>query len=152
MNALTESPSSEALTSERHPLLLFFDGQCVFCNRWVDRVRASDHAGRMRFGAKQGLTFQQVARGHPEIAHVESVVLLRRRADGREDFLIRSAAVRELLKGLPRLRFFAVLLQICPPFLADLGYRLFAKMRYPLFGRLDHCRIPAPEEKDLFVD
>jgi predicted DCC family thiol-disulfide oxidoreductase YuxK len=141
-----------SLTSERHPLLLFFDGQCAFCNRWVDRVRASDHAGRMRFGTKQGHTFQQAAQAHPEIANVESIVLVQRHPDGTEAFLIRSAAIREITTGLPRFRFFSLLLRICPTPLADLGYRLFSKIRTPLFGRLDHCRIPSEEEKPLFVE
>jgi predicted DCC family thiol-disulfide oxidoreductase YuxK len=139
-------------TSEQHPFLLFFDGQCAFCDRWVNRVRAADHAGLMRFGTKQGPTFQQVAEAHPEIAHVESVVLVKRRADGGEDFLVRSAAIRELVHGLPKFRFFEIILNICPTFLADIGYRIFSKIRTSLFGRLDQCRVPQENEKHLFVE
>ena len=141
-----------ALTSGQHPFLLFFDGQCAFCARWVNRVRAADHAGCMRFATKQGATFQQVAQIHPEIAHIESVVLVKRRADGGEDFLVRSAAIRELVHGLPRFRFFEIILQIFPTFLSDIGYRIFSKVRTPIFGRLDQCRVPSAEEKHLFLD
>src|SRR5271154_5090702 len=114
MNALVESPTSTGtLTSERYPLLLFFDGQCAFCNRWVNRVKEADQAHRIRFGTKQGKTFQQqVVSAHPDLAQVESVVLVARREDGGEDYLVRSAAIREVLKGLPRFRFFGVVLQI----------------------------------------
>jgi predicted DCC family thiol-disulfide oxidoreductase YuxK len=133
-------------------LLLFFDGQCAFCNRWVDRIREADHAQLMRFGTKQGMTYQQVARDHPELANVDSVVLVKRRADGTEGFLVRSAAIRELIQELPQFRFLGTVLLVCPTALADLGYRLFAKVRTPLFGRLAQCRVPSGSEKHLFLE
>lgn len=154
MNALAESPTSTGtLTSERYPVLLFFDGQCAFCNRWVNKVKEADQAHRIRFGTKQGQTFQQVVVPvHPELANVESVVVVKRRDDGGEDFLVRSPAICEVLKGLPRFRFFELVLQIFPTFLSDLGYRIFSKLRTPLFGRWSHCRVPLEDEKQLFVD
>jgi predicted DCC family thiol-disulfide oxidoreductase YuxK len=152
MNALTESVPQEVLTSERHPYLLFFDGECAFCDRWVNRVRASDHAGRMRFGTKQGRTFQRVAQAHPELAKVESVVLAKRRADGGEDFLVRSVAIRQLIQGLPNFRFFDFVLSVTPSPLADVGYRIFSKFRTRLFGKLTQCRVPSAEERHLFVE
>src|ERR1700733_766771 len=101
MSAQTKSPTQESLTSERHPLLLFFDGECAFCNRWVNKVKLADHQHRMRYGTKQGRTFQQLAQAHPELANVESVVLVKRCADGGEDFLVRAPAIREVIAGLP---------------------------------------------------
>jgi len=152
MNAPTETSRPEVLTSERHPFLLFFDGECAFCDRWVTRVRQVDHAGRMRFGAKQGRTFQRLAQAHPELAHVESVVLVKRRADGGDEYLVRSAAIRELVQGLPEFRFFRFVLQIVPAPISDIGYRIFSKFRTRIFGKLDQCRAPLPDERELFVE
>jgi predicted DCC family thiol-disulfide oxidoreductase YuxK len=153
MSALAESPTGlGSLTSERFPLLLFFDGECAFCNRWVNRVKLADHAHRMRFGTKQGRTFQQVAQAHPELANVDSVVLVKRRDDGGEDFLVRSAAIREVIAGLPEFRFFEVLLRIVPAPLSNLGYRIFSKLRTPLFGKWHHCRVPLEQDKELYVE
>ncbi len=149
--SLPESPPASGLTSERFPLLLFFDGECAFCDRWMNRVRAADRGRRMRFGTKQGLTFQRLALAHPELTQVESIVLAKRRADGGDDFLVRSAAIREALAGLPEFRFFGTVLRVVPTPIANLGYRIFSKIRTPLFGRLDRCRVPLEEEKDLFV-
>jgi len=157
MSASIESPRQssrqESLTSERYPLLLFFDGECAFCNRWVNRVKEADHAHRMRFGAKQGHTFQQLLLTHPELANVESVVLVKRRADGEgEDFLVRAPAIREVITGLPEFRFFEVVLKIVPAPISNLGYRIFSKLRAPLFGKWHHCRVPLEEDKELYVE
>jgi predicted DCC family thiol-disulfide oxidoreductase YuxK len=152
MSTLTESLHQEGLTSERHPLLLFFDGECAFCNRWVNKVKLADHQHRMRFGTKQGRTFAQLVQVHPELANVDSVVLVKRRADGGEDFLVRAAAIREVIAGLPKFRFFEIVLQIFPDFLSNLGYRIFSKLRAPLFGKWHECRVPLEEDKELYVD
>jgi predicted DCC family thiol-disulfide oxidoreductase YuxK len=142
----------ENLTSERYPLLLFFDGECAFCDRWVNRVKAADQGQRLRYGTKQGETFRQVARIRPHLAKIESIVLVKRRADGGEDFFIRSAATREIIRGLPEFRSFALILRAVPAPLSDLGYRIFSKLRKPLFGQLSHCRVPLEQEMELFVE
>jgi predicted DCC family thiol-disulfide oxidoreductase YuxK len=152
MNTATASSGQVRFTTERHPFLLFYDGECAFCNRWVARVKDADHQRRMRYGIKQGRTFQQVVQAHPELANVESVVLVERRADGGEDFLVRSAAIREVIKGLPRFRFFEIVLQITPTFISDIGYHIFAKLRAPLFGKWHHCRVPIEADKELYVE
>jgi predicted DCC family thiol-disulfide oxidoreductase YuxK len=152
MESLRESPKPAGLSSERHPLLLFFDGECAFCNRWVNKVKLADHQHRMRYGAKQGRTFQQLLQTHPEFANVESVVLVKRRADGGEDFLVRAPAIREVIAGLPEFRFFEVLLRIIPSPITNLGYRIFSKLRTPLFGKWHHCRVPLEQDKELYVE
>ena len=151
--SLRQPPAREGLTSERYPLLLFFDGECAFCNRWVNRVKEADHTHRMRFGAKQGRTFQHLLQTHPELANVESVVLVKRRADGEgEEYLVRAPAIREVIAGLPEFRFFEIVLQIFPAPISNLGYRIFSKLRAPLFGKWHHCRVPLEEDKELYVE
>jgi predicted DCC family thiol-disulfide oxidoreductase YuxK len=152
MSASPAPPQTTGLTSERHPLLLFFDGECAFCNRWVNRVRMADHQHRMRFGAKQGHTFQQILQSHPEFGNVESVVLIKRRADGGEEFLVRAAAVREVTEGLPEFRFFNGVLHLFPDFLSNIGYIIFSRLRTPLFGKYHHCRVPLEEDRELYVE
>jgi predicted DCC family thiol-disulfide oxidoreductase YuxK len=155
MSATLESatePGQEPLTSAEHPLLLFFDGECNFCNKWVNRVRDADQAHRIRFGTKQGKTFQRVAKAHPEFVKIDSVVLVRRHPDGREDLLVRSAAVKAVIEGLSDFKLFELALKIFPTVISDIGYRIFSKLRMPLFGRMISCRVPNAEERKLFVD
>ena len=125
MDALKEPTRSDELTTERHPLLLFFDGECAFCNRWVNRVKAADHAHRIRYGTKQGQTFRVVAQAHPQLANVESIVLVKRRGAGGEDFLVRSAAIREIIDGLPGFGLFERLLKVVPLPFPTLGTAFF---------------------------
>ncbi len=146
------SAADAALTSPEHPLLLFFDGECAFCDRWVMRLKQADRAHRIRFATKQGATFQRVIQARPEFARVASVVVVARRADGSEEFLIRSPAVRELIRGLPGFGFFSALLAVTPTPLANIGYGIFSRLRTRLFGRLDQCRVPTPEERALYLD
>jgi predicted DCC family thiol-disulfide oxidoreductase YuxK len=152
MTAISAAAQQTRFTTERYPMLLFIDGECSFCNRWAYQVRVADNGRRLRFGAKQGRTFQEVARVHPEIAQVESVVLLQRRADGTEHALVRSRAVRAVINGLPEFRLFATVLQIFPEFLSDLGYRIFSRLRTVLFGRWHHLRSPLENDPELYVD
>jgi predicted DCC family thiol-disulfide oxidoreductase YuxK len=152
MSASIESPGQEPLTTIKHPLLLFFDGECAFCNRWVARVKDADKARRTRFATKQGLTFQRVAQAHPELAGIDSIVLAVRNGEGGNDFLVRSAAIRTVLDGLPGFRFFAGVLHLVPIPISNIGYRLFSKVRTPLFGKWHHCRVPLEEDRDLYLD
>jgi len=151
MKTLTET-APEPLTSVDHPLLVFFDGECGFCNNWINRVRAADKTHRIRYGTKQGKTFQEVAKMHPEVANVQSIVVVARNGVGQEDILVRSPAVRIVVEGLPGFHFFAFLLQIVPTPICNLGYLIVSKLRSRIAGRLASCRVPTAEERDLFVD
>jgi predicted DCC family thiol-disulfide oxidoreductase YuxK len=49
--------------------------------------------------------------------------------------------------GVKMLSLFTVLPQV----IADAGYDLVASLRYRIFGKLDQCRIPKPEERARFL-
>jgi predicted DCC family thiol-disulfide oxidoreductase YuxK len=147
---MTASPTS--VTTERYPFALFFDGECVFCNRWVRRLMTADTGHRTRFGAKQGAAFQHVAATHPEVADVRSIVLVRRDKDGREEVLTRSAAVRATIDGLPAYRFPSAMLRLVPRPIADFGYGIFSRYRKGIFGSQNICDMVKPEDRELFLD
>jgi predicted DCC family thiol-disulfide oxidoreductase YuxK len=140
------------VTTERHPLALFFDGECCFCNRWVGRLMKADIGHRTRFGAKQGATFQRIAVEHPEVANVASIVLLRRDGVGDEKILVRSAAVLAVIDGLPTYRLASSILRFTPRLLADLGYAIFSKFRKRIFGTQNVCDVIKPADRELFLE
>ncbi len=142
----------EKFTSARYPLLIFYDGDCSFCNRWVARVRAADQARRIRYGSQQGRTFARVIGLHPELGKGDTVVVIARQGDGSEQFLVRSLAIRTVIDGLPGFRFFDRLLHILPLPISDLGYRFISKMRGVLFGPWHGQREPIEEDQELYVE
>jgi predicted DCC family thiol-disulfide oxidoreductase YuxK len=157
MSGVTDTnpnPSRNAsFTTERYPLLLFYDGDCSFCARWVERVKKADAAmRRMRYGQQQGPTFRRVKQLHPELAKIESVVLLKRRPDGGDDVFVRSEAIHEAIRGLHEMKFFDSLLDIVPKSLADFGYNFIARERGRLFGAWHDDRPSIETDKELYVE
>lgn len=150
MNA--EPRHDTTFTTEQHPLLLFYDGDCSFCTRWVERVKEADDAHRLRYGQQQGRTFQAVKQLHPELKGIESVVLLKQRPDGGENVFLRSEAIHEAIRGLRGFGFFDFVLNITPKPIADLGYRIIARERSFLFGKWHECRPAIENDKDRYVE
>jgi predicted DCC family thiol-disulfide oxidoreductase YuxK len=146
------TPPTESVTTARYPLALFFDGECCFCNRWVGRLMKADTNHRIRFGAKQGRTFQDAVTSHPEAANVESIVLFLRQPDGSEKVLVRSEAIQAVIAGLRGFGFFSTVLRFTPRPLSNFGYAIFSKMRKFIFGTQNVCNVVKPEERELFLE
>ena len=125
--------------------IIFFDGVCGLCNRFVDRLLAADARGAFRFAALQGTTAKQLL---PDgmAAALESVVYLR---DGV--ILQRSDAALRALIDLGGWRKGYSLLLIVPRFIRDAVYAWVARNRYKWFGKHDTCRLPTPEERERFL-
>ena len=112
----------------------------------------ADTGHRTRFGPKQGATFQQVVAAHPEAANIASIVLVKRDAAGRDQVLVRSAAVLAVIDGLPSYRLATAILRITPRPLSDLGYAIFSKFRKRIFGTQNVCDVVRPAERELFLE
>lgn len=73
--------------------VLFFDGGCAFCNRWVRRIARWDRRGLIHFAPLQGqLAARHALGGHLEGAHA-SLVLLQEESG---TLLTQSAAVLQI--------------------------------------------------------
>ena len=132
--------------------IVLFDGVCVVCNAAVDWLLVRDTSERLHFAPLQGETAARVRAAFPGVVpdDIDTAVYLDR--SGAEPRLwLRSRALLHVLEatgGAPGLW----LLRLLPAPLADLGYRLFASVRYRLFGRRDSCRVPSPAERARFLD
>jgi len=138
--------SREETLSPRVPII-FFDGVCGFCNRTVNWVLRHDSRRAFLLAPLQGEHSRRLI--EPAIReNLASVVLL---VNGKSYF--RSAAVCRILMLLGGFWYVAgMLLWLIPLPLRDLGYRIFGRYRYLLFGKLEACRIPTLEERDRFLD
>src|SRR6267143_5499164 len=124
--------------------VLLYDGLCGFCNGTVRFILARDGRGTMRFAPLQGEYARKVLARHPELAGVDSLVLVDGNGAG-ERVWVRSDAILEIARYLGGIWRFAGALRAVPRGLRDWGYDLFARARYRLFGQFDSCPVPAPE-------
>lgn len=116
--------------------LVLYDGDCAYCNGWVNWIRRHDKAGRFRYASlasPEGLALR-ARYGIP--AHLDSVVLV----EGDGAFLKSDAAWR-ILAALPGFTVGARVLRLIPRPLRDLGYDLVARNRHRL-GVKDTCELP----------
>lgn len=134
------------MTALDGPLVLY-DGTCGLCARsvrWILRKEA-DHA--IRFAPLQGETAAALRERFGNIpTTLESVVFI----DGERAHL-RSKAFLHLMKHMRAPWRWAYRVRWLPAFLLDLGYRLVAALRYRLFGKVDACELPAPEQRARFL-
>lgn len=129
-----------------HPAL-FFDGVCNLCNSTVDWVINHDKRRYFRFGSLQGQTAHRVVPEYAEEAGLSTVVLVT--GQGR---FIRSTAILKVLRGLGGFwSFLATLGFILPRSFRDWCYKKIAGSRYKRWGKRDTCRLPTPEERELFL-
>ncbi len=131
--------------------LMLFDGDCAVCDTTVQFVLDRDAAGKVHFAPLQGETAAAILGRHPELPdNLDSIVLVQQTTEG-ETVTVHSHAIFHLVrfvsgpwKAISVFRFF-------PRFLTDAGYKAFAAMRYRIFGKVEQCRIPKPEEAARFL-
>lgn len=138
-------------------LLVIFDGHCGLCDSLVRWLVRRDRLDRLRFAASEsekvaGLLARQGFGALNPATGPETILVVRDPNGPAEQLLVRSDAVAALLKELPQpWPLAATILKLVPRPLRDLGYRLIARWRYRIWGRLQSCPVPAPEDRDRFL-
>lgn len=129
-------------------LVVFFDAECLLCNRSVQWLMGKDGKGRLSFAPLGGETAGRLREeGVLGEEHMEgsSMVLAEREEGGTWVVRMRSDAVIRALQcsgGAPvRLG----MLRCVPRFLREWGYRLVARSRYAVFGKTEQCVLPTEE-------
>lgn len=128
-------------------MLLAFDGHCVMCNGFVRFLLRHDQNGKLRFTASDTAAGAEIFAWHGQDPKTPASVIL---VDGRQAYFESDAillAIAELGSGWRLVR----IARLVPAVLRDALYRLIARNRYRLFGRLDHCPIPDPQFANRFV-
>jgi predicted DCC family thiol-disulfide oxidoreductase YuxK len=138
-------------------LLVIFDGRCGLCNRSVRWFLAHDRHDRMRFVASDSPKVAALLARHGMTAAgatptPESIVVVQDAGGTNERVLVRSRAVLAMLRKLPRpWPAISIALAWIPRPILDLAYRLIARWRYRIWGRLDICPIPTPHQRRHFL-
>jgi predicted DCC family thiol-disulfide oxidoreductase YuxK len=133
-----------ALTADVTAPVLFFDGECGFCDRAIRFAMAHDVHRRLYASPLQGVT---ASRALPPFASalvgVDSVVLYRPATSTQEASVqVHSDAALSVLRmlggGWTALGYAGLLV---PRWIRDVAYKALAKRRFQLFGRVDACEL-----------
>ncbi len=120
--------------------VLFFDGVCKFCNSTVNFIIKHDKKQLFRFATLQSdIGKQTIEIINNKKLNTDSVILFY-----ENNYFINSAAIFytfKVLGGWWHLLYIGIYL---PSFTTDFFYKLFAKYRYKLFGKLLVCSVPNP--------
>lgn len=131
--------------------VILFDGVCAFCDRYVNWMLDIDQERKFRFAPLQGETAKAILARHPELPRNLDSVILVETVDGVERLFWHSTAALRIFDRLGIDSLWIRFGKRLPRPLLDVGYRLFAALRYRLFGKLDQCRMASPAERELFL-
>ncbi|MCA1563027.1 MAG: DCC1-like thiol-disulfide oxidoreductase family protein [Acidobacteria bacterium] len=134
--------------------VVFYDGVCGLCNRFVWFVLRRDRQKRIQFAPLQGELARTALAGHDrDAAHLQTLYVIADWSSPRARLLDRSRAVLHVLRQLDcRWRWAARVASLIPLPLADAVYGVIARVRYSLFGRLPACPLPPAEWRERFLE
>jgi predicted DCC family thiol-disulfide oxidoreductase YuxK len=135
------------------PAWVLYDGTCALCDGAVRWLVARDRRRTLRYAPLRGETAAAVRARHPGLPDVDATFLLvEAPGSAGERVRERSDAALAALARLGGLwRPAAELLRVVPRPLRDGVYDAIARRRERWFGRLAACRVPAPDERELFL-
>lgn len=131
-----------------HEIVIFVDGTCLFCNGLVVFLLRRDARRQFRFAHVQGETARRVLSRHDLEPDIDIIYAVTGHGSSTECVWMDGEAGRKIW---PRIYRSAILLRFVPLWLLNLQYRLFARIRYRLFGQADACVVPTAEHSNRFL-
>ena len=142
-------------------LLVIFDGYCGFCNKSIRWFLRRDQHDRLRFVASESPIVADLLARHGFVSSdlnsgqesgPNTMLVVRDAGGENEQVVVRSDAAVAILRELPRpwpavARVFSWI----PRSVRDWGYRLVARWRYRIWGRLEACPLATREERAHFL-
>lgn len=129
--------------SNKGSYIVYYDGDCAFCSRWVSVLLDMDEHKVLSFAPLQGSTAKQHLSS--DYLAMNTVVFV-----DQDQVYIKSTAVIHIMMvlGFRRMKVFLLL----PRALRDLLYTAVAQSRYQLSKRWQQCPLPDPKHRDQFLD
>lgn len=126
--------------------IVFYDGECNFCNRWVQWIIDRDTGRVFRFASLQSDFANDLFLYFGQKKTLSSIVIFK---DGSE-FLAKSEAVSYVFSQLNPGSVIYKMLKVFPRYLSDIGYNCIATVRKKI--KMRTCRVFNREEKKLFLN
>jgi len=141
---MAAKPRDATVVSDVPAPILFFDGECGFCDRAIRFAMANDARQRLFAAPLQGETARtSLAPFAQMLQDVDSTVLYMpatsRRAAKVQIHSDAALSVLRLLGGVWALPGVAGL--VVPRWIRDAAYKAFARRRFQLFGRVEACQL-----------
>lgn len=128
-------------------MIVFYDGLCALCNRYVRWALRNDKKKRLLFAALDSPPGVRLRRAFPETRAVDSIIV----RDGERVF-VKSEAVLVIAGQLGGVWRLVAVMRVLPRPLRDRLYDGIARRRYRWFGQLDACPLPSASERERFLD
>ncbi|NET50499.1 MAG: DUF393 domain-containing protein [Merismopedia sp. SIO2A8] len=138
-------PSDQVVGYGDRPII-FFDGECVLCNGFVDWLLQIDRGGIFALAPLQGETARACLPPLPHNPAEWSIYY-----QDASGLYSQSDAVLQICRRLGGGWELLSLGTFMPRMIRDRLYRLVADHRYNLLGRRSTCRMPSPSEKERFL-
>lgn len=138
--------------SDRAGPVVLYDGLCGLCNAWVTVLVEADRRARLRFAPLQGAFASEVLTRHPELAGVDSLVLVEEPGTPDERVSVRSTAALRITRRLPGIWPLFSVFGLIPRRLRDWWYDRVAEHRTERFGTYESCPAPPEDMRSRFLD
>lgn len=124
--------------------IIFFDGDCLVCNRFVQILLKIDRNNRFLFSALQSDFAKNSLPAIPK--NIDSIVYM-----SPNGSFIKSEAILNICKTLGFPYSIVYSLKILPKTWLDTAYDYFAKNRYKWFGTSTSCIVPTAIQRKKFI-
>jgi len=131
--------------------LVFYDGECGFCDLIVQFILNQDSKELFDFAPLQGTTANQLLKQLPnEMRNKDSLILIENYQSNDPHFYLLGKGALRILWLLGNVWSIPGIISFLPSFLYDWGYRLIAKNRHKFF-KTRSCIIPTKERQQRFL-
>lgn len=127
--------------------VLFYDGNCGFCQQSVQFILQHERAEEIYFAALDSELANLLKKQHPNLQSIDSIVVLK----GKE-LLVESDAVFALTTYLKAPYRYTKYAHFVPRTFRDYVYRLIAKHRHRLIRQNESCFLPSPQQRKRFLN
>lgn len=126
---------------------VFYDGDCGFCNHWVQWILKNDKKDFFLFAALQSEFGQRFLKERNlENKNFNTIYLWK----PNSFYLVKSEAILQIAKIIGGKYALLANFKIFPTFFSDIIYNQIAKRRLKLAGK--NCLLPTPEERKKFIE
>jgi len=128
--------------------IVFYDGVCGLCDRWVRFIVKRDKQRTLRFAPLQGET----AKARKDLpTELRTVIFIIRPETPQEQTFTRSEASLRLLDHIGGCWRIVSWLRLIPRPIRDWVYDGIAQRRYRWFGKFESCPVPPVEWRERFL-